>query len=115
MSLDGLFGIYRLVAEGHLDVLVAGDDLGDVRGQAVQDRVSDEHPAEIMGRVMQSATLDGVDEPGAGNSPVEHLKEGAVGERTVLFIDTALEQPRRGWKPHSLVVVVRRHERHRTE
>ena len=43
VGLDGLVGVDGLVAEGDVDVAVAGDDLGDVRGQAVEDGVGDEH------------------------------------------------------------------------
>jgi len=32
VGLDGLVGVDGLVAEGDVDVAVAGDDLGDVRG-----------------------------------------------------------------------------------
>ena len=52
VGLDRLGGIDRLVAESDVDVLVSGDDLGDVRGQAGEDGVGDENPSEIVGSVM---------------------------------------------------------------
>ena len=36
VGLDGLVGVDGLVADGDVDVLVAGDDLGDVRGRPVR-------------------------------------------------------------------------------
>ena len=38
VGLDGFLGVDGLVAVGDVDVAVPGDDLGDVRGQAVQTR-----------------------------------------------------------------------------
>src|SRR5689334_22627130 len=44
VGLDCLVGVNGLVSHGHVQVLVAGDDLGDVRGQAAHDGVGDEDP-----------------------------------------------------------------------
>ena len=48
VGLDGLVGVDGLVAHGDVDVAVPGDDLGDVRGEAVEDGVGDEHAAEVV-------------------------------------------------------------------
>ena len=48
VGLDGLVGVDGLVAHGDVDVAVAGDDLGDVRGEAVEDGVGDEDAAEVV-------------------------------------------------------------------
>ena len=37
VGLDRLVGIDGLVSHGHVQVLVSGDDLGDVRGQAAHE------------------------------------------------------------------------------
>lgn len=42
MGLDGFLRVDGLVAQGDVDVAVSGDDLGDVRGQPVEDSVGDE-------------------------------------------------------------------------
>jgi hypothetical protein len=49
VSLDRLVGVNGLVAEGDVDIAVPGDDLGDVRREAVHDGVGEEHPAEVVG------------------------------------------------------------------
>ena len=54
MRLDRLIGIDGLVAEGDVDVLVAGDDLGDVWRQAAHDGVGDEDAACAGSRCVRS-------------------------------------------------------------
>ena len=49
VPVDDLVGVDGLVAHGGVDVAVPGDELGDVRGHAVQDGVGDEHAAEVVG------------------------------------------------------------------
>ena len=68
VGLDGFFGVDGLVAHGDVDVAVTGDDLGDVRRQAVHHGVGDEHPTEVMRRVAQRLPVDGVDEAGVSQS-----------------------------------------------
>ncbi|MEV3993597.1 hypothetical protein AB0J57_32340 [Streptomyces sp. NPDC049837] len=77
MGLDGLAEMDRLVAEGDVDVLVSGDDLGDVPGQAVEDGVGDEQPAEVVQRGMQRSAGGGVRHPGVCERGDEHLPDGA--------------------------------------
>ena len=59
VGLDGLVGVDGLVAQGDVDVAVAGDDLGDVRGQAVEDGVGDEDPAEVVRGEAQRVAVGG--------------------------------------------------------
>ena len=60
MGLDRLVGVDGLVAEGDVDVAVAGDDLRDVRWQAVHDGIGDKDPSKVMRRVMQGASIGGI-------------------------------------------------------
>src|ERR1700687_2465773 len=48
-----------LVAEGDVDVTVAGDDLRDVRWQAVHDGIGDKDSSKVVRRVMQGASIGG--------------------------------------------------------
>ncbi|MEW2567801.1 hypothetical protein [Streptomyces sp. NPDC047070] len=48
VRLDRLLGIDGFVAESHIDVLVPGDHLGDVRRQPVEDGIGDEQPSEVV-------------------------------------------------------------------
>jgi hypothetical protein len=75
VGLDGLVGVDRLVAHRGSDVLVACDDLGDVRWQAADDGVGDEDPAEVVRRVMQRLPVGRVFQAGVGKSGVEHVPE----------------------------------------
>ena len=52
---DGLFGVDGLIAHGGVHVAMPDDQRGDVRRQAVHDRVGDEDPAEIVERVAHQA------------------------------------------------------------
>ena len=111
MGLDRLVGVDSLVAEGDVDVAVPGDDLGDVRREAVHDGVGDEHPAEVVGCVKQRGRA-GIGQSGAGEGAGEHLADGGGGDRAVLGADTPLEQQRGGRQPQAFVVVVGGDERH---
>lgn len=49
VGLDRLGRVDRLVSDCGVDVLVTADDLGNVRGQSVHDRVGDEDPSKVVG------------------------------------------------------------------
>jgi hypothetical protein len=106
VGLDGLLGVDGLVAEGDVDVAVPGDDLGDVRGQAVEDGIGDEHPAEIVRRAVQRLAGGGVGQPGAGQRAGEDLPGAPVGDGPPGGAVAALEQQRRGRGPCALVAIV---------
>jgi hypothetical protein len=112
VGLDGLVGVDGFVAEGHVDVLVAGDDLGDVRGQPGHDRVGDEDPAEVVRGALQRAAVGG-GQPGGGERGVEHLADGPCADPAVLGAVLALEQHWRGRQPGAFLRVVGRHQGHR--
>src|SRR5450755_4603011 len=48
VSLDRLGRVDGLVSDRGVDVLVAADDLGDVRWQAAHDGVGHENPSEVV-------------------------------------------------------------------
>src|SRR5215469_5042134 len=83
VGLDGLVGVGGFVAEGHVDVAVPGDHLGDVRWEPVQDGVGEEHPAEIVRGVVQWLAA-GAGQAGAGGGGGEHFADGGGGDRAVL-------------------------------
>ena len=87
VGLDRLVGVDGFVAEGDVDVAVPGDDLGDVRREAVHDGVGEEHPAEVVGGVVQRGA-NGVGQCGAGQGAGEDLADGGGGDRAVLGADT---------------------------
>src|SRR6478752_7092461 len=64
VPVDDLLRVDGLVSHGGVDVAVPGDELGDVRGHAVHDRVGDEQPAEVVERVAQRVAA-AVGDPGA--------------------------------------------------
>jgi hypothetical protein len=72
VSFDGFSGVDRFVAHRGVDVAVAADDLGDVRWQAVHDRVGDEDPAEVVRGEGQRLAVVASD-AGAGQRPLEDL------------------------------------------
>ncbi len=47
VGLDGLLRVDGLVAEGDVEVAVPGDDLGDVRGQAVEETGSERFTSRV--------------------------------------------------------------------
>jgi hypothetical protein len=106
VGLDRFVGVDGLVAEGDVDVAVSGDDLGDVRGKPVHDRVGEEDPAEIMGSAVQRGAVDGVGQAGADQGAGEDQADGVRGEGAVLGADLPLEQDRGGRQPGAFVVVV---------
>ena len=111
MGLDGLFGIDGVVAHGDVDVAVAGDDLGDVGRQAVQDGVGDEHPAEVMGCVMQRGAAV-VDQAGLRQGLVEEGGDQADADGMVFAASSTLEQQRRWWLPQVFAGVAGGHQGH---
>ena len=48
MGLDGFVGVDGLVAHGHVDVAVTGDDLCDVGGRPLHHGIGDEHATKVM-------------------------------------------------------------------
>ena len=111
VPVDGLFGVDGFIAEGDVDVAVPGDDLGDVRREAVHDGVGEEHPAEVVGGVVQRGA-GGAGQCGAGQGAGEDLADGGGGDRAVLGADAPLEQHRGGRQPQAFVIVVGGDERH---
>ena len=90
---------------------MAGYHLGDMWGQAVHDGVGDEHPPEVVRRVMQRPAVGEVNQAGVHKSGGEQLADSAGRDRPVLRADTALEQQRRWPRPHPLMHVVGGHQR----
>ena len=80
VAVDGLLGVDGLVAHGGVDVVVPGDQLGDVRRHAVHDRVGDEDPAEVV-RGESQWPAAGVGDAGAGQGVVDELADGRVADR----------------------------------
>nr|WP_246250967.1 hypothetical protein [Actinomadura litoris] len=87
VSLDCLFGIDRLVAESDVDVLVTGEDLGDVRRQAAHDGVGDEQPTEVVWGVVQRSAGGGVGQAGVGEGLGQQAADGFVADPSVLGAD----------------------------
>lgn len=86
MGFDGLLGVHGFVAHGHVDVMVTGDDLGDVRGQAVEHGVGNEHPTKVVRRVAQRLVVC-VGEAGVCQSLSEQRADGARRNGPVLGSD----------------------------
>ena len=105
VRLDGFLRVDGFIAHRDADVLMAGDDLGDMRREPVQDGVRDEDPPEIVGRVAERPAVGGVGQPGAGQCLVEQGADHGPGERVVLGPDPPLEQQRRRRQPDELVLV----------
>src|ERR1700687_5407189 len=95
-----------LVAEGDVDVAVAGDDLRGVRWQAVHDSIGDKDSSKVVRRVMQGAAIGGVLQAGVDKSGVEHGPQRAVADRPDLGGKATLEQDRSRWPPDAFVAVV---------
>src|SRR6266516_3264443 len=89
VGLDRFLGVGGLVAEGDVDVAVPGDYLGDVRWEPVEDRVGEEHPAEVVGGVVQWLAA-GAGQAGAGEGGGEQPADGGGGDGAVLASDPAL-------------------------
>ena len=73
VGLDGLVGVDRLISHSGIDVFVACDDLGDMRGQAAHDGIGDEDSPEIVRRVMQGLPVSGVFQAGVDKSGVQYV------------------------------------------
>jgi len=113
VGLDGLFGVDGLVSDRDVDIAVPGDDLGDVRWQAAEDRICDEQPAEIVRGEVQRPAAGRVGQPGMGERGGEHVTDRRGADGPVLEADATLEQQRRGRRPGALAVVVGAGERDR--
>ena len=111
MGLDRFFGVDGLVAHGYLEVLMPGDDLGDVGREAVHHRVGYEHPSEVVRRAPQRRA-GSVGQSGARQGFVKRLLDHADAEGVVLGSEAMLEEQRCRREPDVLVVVVGTHERH---
>lgn len=112
VGLDGLLGIDGLVGHGDADVLVACDDLGDVRRQPVEDGVGDEDSPEVVGRVVQWSAVVLVDQAGVGQGLVEEGGDEAAADHVVLGAEPALKQQRGGRQPDEFLPVAGTDERH---
>src|ERR1022692_38827 len=95
VGVDGLLGIDGVVVHRDVDVLVAGEQLADVRRHAVGDRLGDEDPPEVVG--LHGERLPGdVGDPGRGQGFRQEQPDRAVRDRPVLHAEAALEQQRHG-------------------
>ena len=90
VGLDGLVGVDGLVADGDVDVAVPGDDLGDVRREAVEDGVGDEHPAEVVRGEVQRAAVGGSVSPVRASAAVSM-------SRMVAALMARFSAPKRRW------------------
>ena len=111
VRLDGLFRVDGLIADSGIDILVACDDLRDMRRQAAHDGIRDKDSAEIMRRVMQRLPRGEVLQAGAGKGLVQHFPERGVADRPALAGEPALEQDRGRRPPYAFVAVVDGDER----
>jgi hypothetical protein len=91
VAADHLLGVDGLVAHGRVDVPVSGDELGDVRRHSVQDRVGDEHPAEVVEGVAQRPAVR-PDDPDLFERVIEISPQRRLRHRMVLEAAPALEQ-----------------------
>ena len=78
VPVDHLVGVDGLVAHGGVDVAVSGDELGDVRGHAVQDGVGDEHAPEVV-RGEPQRLPGGVGESVPSSARLSHSRMVAAG------------------------------------
>ena len=93
VGMDRLVGVDGPISHGHVQVLVAGDDLGDVRGQAAHDGVGDEDPPEVVGSSAAGSCRCGRSDRcwlGWG----EHVPDRAVADPAAVGAEPALEQQR---------------------
>ena len=68
MGLDCLFRVDGLVADCHINVPVADDDLRYMRREPVHDGIRDKEPPEIMGGIAQGAAVGRVGEAGVAEA-----------------------------------------------
>ena len=112
VAVDGFVGVDRLVAHGGVEVAVPDDELGDVRGHAVVDRVGDEDPPEVVRGEPQRLPV-GAGQAGGRERFVEQGADAGGADRAVLGADPTLEQDRQRRVEYPLVVVVGGHQRDR--
>src|ERR1035437_1530163 len=106
VGLDGLLRINGLVAHSRVDILVACDDLRDMRRQAVHDGIRDKDSPEIVRCVAQGEAVGGVGQAGAGQRGIEHAPQVPVADGPVLSGEPPLEQDRRRRPPYAFAPVV---------
>jgi hypothetical protein len=106
VRLDGLFRINGLVSHSCIDVLVACDNLRDMRRKAIHDGIRDKDSPEIVRCVTQGKAVGGVGQAGAGQCGIEHAPQVPVGDGAVLGGEPALEQDRRRRPPYAFAPVV---------
>jgi hypothetical protein len=109
MTVDHFFGIDGLVAHGGVDVAVSGDELGDVRGHPVHDRVGEKQPAEVVEGVAQ-CTPAGVFDAERAQRVVKVCAQRSLSDWTILQSSAPLEQQRHGRVVDAFVLVVGDHE-----
>ena len=112
VPVDHFFGVDRLVTHGDVEVLMAGDELGDMGRHAVQDRVGDEHPTEVMRRESEWLGVASGD-PGPLPGADEQMADRLRGDGTVLGTEAALEQQWHRGQPGAFVFVMGDDEGHR--
>ncbi len=84
---------------------MSSDELGDVRGHPVEDRVGDEHPAEVVEGVAQRPAV-WPDDSDLHKRMVEVFPQGSLGDGLVLEPAAALEQQRHRRVVDPFVLVV---------
>jgi hypothetical protein len=110
VAVDGFLGVDGLISHGGVDVVVPGDQLGDVRRHSVHE-TGDEDPAEVMrGESQRPAARVG--HAGAVQGVVEELADGRAADRAGLAAEAALEQQWYRRVPYAFVVVVGDGQRH---
>ena len=112
VPVDHFLGVDGLVAHGRVDVGVPGDELGDVRRHAVQDRVGDEQAPEVVEGVAQRAT-GGVADTDRGEGVIEVAAQRCLGDGAVLEPLVVLEQQRHRRVVDPFALVVADDQRHR--
>lgn len=93
VPIDDFLGIDGLVSHGGVDVAVAGDELGDVRGHAVQHSVGDEHAAKVVRGELERSP-GGIGDAGIPQSHSEPVGDGAAGDGALFQAESTLEQQR---------------------
>ena len=114
VGVDGLLGIDGVVVHRDVDVLVAGEQLADVRRHAAGDCLGDEDPPEVV-RLHGERLPGDAGDPGTGQRVLKEQPGRGRCDRPVLCAEAALEQQRRGGVVElALVVVVTVHARNGT-
>src|SRR5579863_971175 len=81
------------------------NELGDVRGHAVEDGVGGEDPAEVVGPEGEGPAV-GAGDAGGGERAGQEAADSVGGDGAVLQADDPLEQQGHGRLPGTLVQVV---------